>query len=199
MKGLAQTAVALLEARPSTLILTSLMIVLEIGSARCFCRATRNRGTWKAHLDGHEAGPAQDHDFYKVGHHGSHNATPKKFVEKLLGDDFWAMVSTTHVDNWPRIPRVELLEALGKRTQKVARSDQLDQLPSGFTAHEELYVETTIPGLSPSRGHSADRGTGRARPGSLDRRPWSRVSSVARVPRARATRPACSGAARSRS
>ena len=66
-------------------------------------------------------------------------------MEKTIGSDFWAMVSTAHVDNWPRIPKVELLKALGERTQKVARSDQLDQLPSGFTAHEKLYVETTIP------------------------------------------------------
>jgi len=84
----------------------------------------------------------------KVGHHGSHNATPKQFVEDILPKpptDFWAMVSTIKRGSWP-IPKKELMAALGKRTKKLVRSDQIPQAQQGvFASKASLYVETEIP------------------------------------------------------
>jgi beta-lactamase superfamily II metal-dependent hydrolase len=86
--------------------------------------------------------------FLKVGHHGSHNATPKQFVEDILPKpptDFWAMVSTIKRGSWP-IPKKELMAALGKRTKKLVRSDQIPQAQQGvFASKASLYVETEIP------------------------------------------------------
>jgi hypothetical protein len=41
--------------------------------------------------------------FYKVGHHGSHNATPVSFVENCLlpGAALCAMVPVTTYKGWP--------------------------------------------------------------------------------------------------
>src|SRR5262249_55990340 len=125
---------------------TSLMIVLQIGDKCLLFPGDAQWGTWQAALEDPEwQSLLKTTTFIKVGHHGSHNATPVDFVTKTLGQNFWAMVSTAHVDSWPRIPKTELLDALLERSQKIARSDQLDHLPQGFTAHEDLYVDTTIP------------------------------------------------------
>ncbi|MEA2162006.1 MAG: hypothetical protein QOK37_133 [Thermoanaerobaculia bacterium] len=66
-------------------------------------------------------------DFYKVGHHGSTNATPVSAVE-AMGGDFASMCSTQEgsfgkVANNSEVPRIPLLTALSKKTTLV-RSDQ---------------------------------------------------------------------------
>jgi beta-lactamase superfamily II metal-dependent hydrolase len=65
-------------------------------------------------------------DFYKVGHHGSTNATPISAVETMAGD-FASMCSTQEdsfgtVANQSEVPRVPLLAALAKKS-KIVRSD----------------------------------------------------------------------------
>lgn len=66
-------------------------------------------------------------DFYKVGHHGSTNATPVSAVE-TMGGDFASMCSTQEgafgsQDNESEVPRIPLLDALAKKS-KIVRSDQ---------------------------------------------------------------------------
>ena len=66
-------------------------------------------------------------DFYKVGHHGSTNATPVSAVE-TMGGNFASMCSTQEdsfgsVANDSEVPRGPLLEALAKKSTLV-RSDQ---------------------------------------------------------------------------
>ena len=66
-------------------------------------------------------------DFYKVGHHGSTNATPVSAVE-TMGGNFASMCSTQEdsfgsVANQSEVPRVPLLEALAKKSE-IVRSDQ---------------------------------------------------------------------------
>jgi beta-lactamase superfamily II metal-dependent hydrolase len=66
-------------------------------------------------------------DFYKVGHHGSTNATPVSAVE-TMGGDFASMCSTQEdsfgsVANESEVPRGPLLDALAKKS-KIVRSDQ---------------------------------------------------------------------------
>ena len=67
-------------------------------------------------------------DFYKVGHHGSTNATPMSAVE-AMGADFDAMCSTQFdsfgtVANQSEVPRIPLIEALRKKSSLV-RSDEI--------------------------------------------------------------------------
>ena len=64
--------------------------------------------------------------FFKVSHHGSVNATPKRVVEGMSAGKFAAMVSTQS-SPWSSIPRVPLMEALDEKTkQRIVRSDWLD-------------------------------------------------------------------------
>ena len=126
---------------------TSLMLMLQVGDAYLLCPGDAQWGTWEAALGNPEWRALMRRTvFYKIGHHGSHNATPVEFVEHVVGRDFWAMASTTHVDQWPNIPRAPLLTALGERTTKIARTDRPQDAPSAdFHVEPGLYIETKIP------------------------------------------------------
>jgi beta-lactamase superfamily II metal-dependent hydrolase len=73
-------------------------------------------------------------DFYKVGHHGSTNATPIAAVE-AMGGNFVSMCSTQagtfgSVANESEVPRVPLLDALSKKSA-IVRSDQIQVKVNG--------------------------------------------------------------------
>jgi len=103
---------------------TSLVLMFELGRAFLLFSGDAQWGTWQVIYDD----PALRElvaktTFYKVGHHGSHNATFPKLVE-LLGD-FLGMVSTrAKTKDWD-IPRPPLLEAL-RGQSPVVRSDRED-------------------------------------------------------------------------
>jgi beta-lactamase superfamily II metal-dependent hydrolase len=64
-------------------------------------------------------------NFFKIAHHGSHNATPKAALEKMADGEFAAMVSTQSKP-WKSIPRVPLMSRLNEKTKKrIVRSDWL--------------------------------------------------------------------------
>jgi beta-lactamase superfamily II metal-dependent hydrolase len=124
---------------------TSLMLMFEAGKAFLLFPGDAQWGTWNAVLsDPASVELLKKTSFYKVGHHGSHNATPKEFVEKDLSK-FSAMVSTRPMPNWKLIPKKALMAALEKKSNAVVRSDQLSSVPSGFTKHGTVWVETRIP------------------------------------------------------
>jgi len=100
-------------------------------------------------------------DFYKVGHHGSTNATPIPVVG-ALNEQCVAMCSTaTGAYGAPatktEVPRTALMDALRQRTgSKLVRSDwvaavnsapdpeakaELAQLPPGFSTPGQLYID----------------------------------------------------------
>jgi beta-lactamase superfamily II metal-dependent hydrolase len=67
-------------------------------------------------------------DFYKMGHHGSTNATPISAVD-AMGSGFTTMCSTQmgtfgSEQNESEVPRIPLLQALGKKSL-IIRSDQI--------------------------------------------------------------------------
>jgi hypothetical protein len=64
-------------------------------------------------------------DFYKVGHHGSRNATPKDAVAEMMRLGCACMCST-QLDAYNEVPREPLIQALSERMDgKLARSDQI--------------------------------------------------------------------------
>jgi hypothetical protein len=99
-------------------------------------------------------------DFYKVGHHGSSNATPRRVVETMAatGRKFAAMCSTekdVYGTEHPEDPakgtevrRVPLLDALGKASALV-RSDQIDITFKG--GKEAARVPAALPKAVPGR------------------------------------------------
>jgi beta-lactamase superfamily II metal-dependent hydrolase len=69
---------------------------------------------------------------YKVGHHGSHNATPKSVIERLP-KNVAVLVPTQGDKPFPTIPEPKLLAALEARSgDRVVRSDGTGPLPDGF-------------------------------------------------------------------
>jgi hypothetical protein len=86
--------------------------------------------------------------FYKVGHHGSHNATLKdKGLELMRSEGLVAFVpvdaETAASRNWHRIPFSPLMEALASRGE-VVRSDLGAPDCDGFR-QTDMYVEYTVP------------------------------------------------------
>jgi beta-lactamase superfamily II metal-dependent hydrolase len=126
---------------------TSLVLVFEIGRACLLFPGDAQWGTWRVALEDPEwRNLLARTSFCKVGHHGSHNATPKDLLEGALGDGFAAMVSTRTISNWPDIPRPPLLEKLAEKTgNRVARSDRPGEIPTGFHGEGDLYCDVEIP------------------------------------------------------
>jgi hypothetical protein len=118
-----------------------------VGKAYLLFPGDAQWGTWQNALKDPEFGDLlAKTNFLKVGHHGSHNATPKDFVEQILAKDgFAAMVCTRETKKFKRIPLPSLLTALGKHSgNRIARSDETTAV-KGFTRVEDVYTETTIP------------------------------------------------------
>ncbi len=129
---------------------TSLMIVLEIGGTHLLFAGDAQWGTWNAVMNNPRwADLLKQTRFYKIGHHGSENATPKDFVEKLIPHGAWAMASTIERPQWTGVPKAELLTALvSEKDVLLARSDRDEQAPkgsAGFNVERGVVVEARIP------------------------------------------------------
>lgn len=124
---------------------TSLMIVLEIAGVHLLFPGDAQWGTWEAAMKDSEWSDLLGRvRFYKIGHHGSHNATPKRFVEDMIPDGVWSMASTLERDVWPDIPKEGILEGLKRKRAKIARSDA-DDVPKDFYGKEGVVLEARIP------------------------------------------------------
>lgn len=125
---------------------TSLMLVLQIGRLHLLLPGDAQWGTWKAAMEDPASRRILERTtFLKVGHHGSHNATPKEFVEEVIPDNAFAMVSTRTMTKWPHIPLAELLTALDGKGAKIARSDDAANAPAAYALRTSDAVELRIP------------------------------------------------------
>lgn len=135
---------------------TSLVLAFEIGAALLLFPGDAQWGTWAAMLRDEETQALLERTtFLKVGHHGSHNGTPREFVRGLASareergataDQLWAMVSTRRMPKWEDLPKEPLLEALRAVTPQVARSDAgASQKVGGFTEWGEAVIEAAVP------------------------------------------------------
>lgn len=126
---------------------TSLMVLLRVGQAYLLFPGDAQWGSWQAALRNDSVRELlKKVTFYKVGHHGSHNATPIEFVEQVMPDiGIPAMISTRPVSNWPDIPRPPLLTALTNRHCDWIRSDLMAASTSGrFQTAGKTFADVTI-------------------------------------------------------
>ena len=124
---------------------TSLMLAFEVGNALLLFPGDAQWGTWKKAVE--TARPLLERTtFLKVGHHGSHNASPKLFVEGVLGSEFQAMVSTRPTKLYRNIPRLPLLDRLKAKqaSPALARSDE-EEVAAPFERVDEFSVEAHVP------------------------------------------------------
>lgn len=120
---------------------TSLVLVLEVGKARLLLAGDAEWGTWKRILENRDAKAlVRGATFFKVGHHGSHNASSKTLIEKALPPAIPAMISTQEGPGSYRnhIPLPALLEAMRRRGMQFVRSDTSEgALPDNFMQDPE--------------------------------------------------------------
>jgi beta-lactamase superfamily II metal-dependent hydrolase len=126
---------------------TSLILILKIGSKHFLFPGDAQWGPWDGLLRDPETrrllGKA---NFYKVGHHGSHNATPIDFVNELFlknSGQKWAMISVTPYASWKDIPKRPLVNALKDGGVTMALSNK-DEIQDGFEDGGD-WVEVKIP------------------------------------------------------
>ena len=87
--------------------------------------------------------------FYKVGHHGSHNATLREKGLELMKALSIAAIPVDHEmavkKNWGNMPLPDLVQALGAAAKDaMLRSDQTpDKLPANVTA-TPLYFDIVL-------------------------------------------------------
>ena len=127
----------------------SLVLVLEIGEARLLLPGDAEVGSWMTILGNETAlALAASATFVKVGHHGSHNATPIVFVRDHLAKAVPAIFSTQEGEGKFRngIPLPELVAAMTARNMPFVRSDHPAAVQGLFEpGPEEKWVDCTIP------------------------------------------------------
>ena len=126
---------------------TSLMLVFEVGEAILLFPGDSQWGSWKINLDDQlRAELLERTTFYKIGHHGSHNATPVTFIESIINtlggpaSEVWAAASVTRHGRFTEIPKPTLLQELGKKVGDAKRVVRSDQAPSARSAPDSLRV-----------------------------------------------------------
>ncbi|HEV8435525.1 MAG TPA: MBL fold metallo-hydrolase [Thermoanaerobaculia bacterium] len=120
---------------------TSLMLVLQIGDLHLLFPGDAQWGTWNAVLRTPKwKNLLRRVRFYKIGHHGSHNATPIEFVEDAIDTSLnvIAMASTRAFGSW-KVPLPELLTQLASKNAIIARSDRPTDAPApAFTVADDV-------------------------------------------------------------
>jgi beta-lactamase superfamily II metal-dependent hydrolase len=124
---------------------TSLMLVLKIGAKHLLFPGDSQWGTWQSVLKNPDTRALlRKAVFYKVGHHGSHNATPKEFVEEVMAVDMLSMCSTKP-GTYNAVPREALLKALTDHHANVVRSDDMSVLPEQCVCDGDFHADLKIP------------------------------------------------------
>jgi beta-lactamase superfamily II metal-dependent hydrolase len=125
---------------------SSLFLVLEVGGMRLVFPGDSQEGAWEHVLDDPaKADLLRNAVFYKIGHHGSRNATPKKFVNEVWQDGGYAMLPWGLVKAWKdSIPKRELIEALTNHHHTVIRADAPQALPGRVAVHDDLWSEVVF-------------------------------------------------------
>ncbi|HKR66862.1 MAG TPA: MBL fold metallo-hydrolase [Thermoanaerobaculia bacterium] len=112
---------------------TSLMLILQFRDTYLLFPGDAQWGTWQVAMENKKFRRMMERiAFYKIGHHGSHNATPKPFVKEILGKNVISMASTYPMTKWPHIPLPELMNDLIDHGP-VIRSDQTAAAPAAFS------------------------------------------------------------------
>lgn len=133
---------------------TSLFFVLDVGGVRLLFPGDAQYGAWESvRNDPRSLDLISNVDFYKMGHHGSHNATPMSFIEtqwnkkqpnEKPGD---TMVPWGLVELWKdSIPYVPLIDALTKEHHRVIKpnKDTIGENPASELVETEWWSQLTF-------------------------------------------------------
>lgn len=127
---------------------TSVFFVLDVNGRRLLFVGDSQEGAWRHVLDDPSSREQlKNLIFYKIGHHGSHNATPRRFVEEILNkqEPVYAMLPWGNVEAWKKtIPKRALIEALqAKSAHIVAASDPIED-PIVAVDADKRWIQLTF-------------------------------------------------------
>lgn len=126
---------------------TSIFFVLDVEGTRLVFVGDAQHGAWEHVLQDPSAralvsAPA----FYKIGHHGSHNSTPRDYVANIIGSKgTYAMLPYGRVDQWGDIPKETLMDALMKTKAHIIRADSPVADDHVHVGPGNLWSEITLP------------------------------------------------------
>jgi len=134
---------------------TSLFFVLDVAGLHLLFPGDAQYGSWNHVLSNPALLPlVSDATFYKIGHHGSHNGTPRNYVENILGEGAYAMLPWGLVKRWEdTIPKQELLDALRARNHHIVRADNPLAEHGRVTVQGDLWAEVTFTAGSKGADH----------------------------------------------
>jgi hypothetical protein len=129
---------------------TSLMLLIQLGRSSLLFPGDSQWGSWDRVLQSDEGRELLSRTtFYKVGHHGSHNATPRTFVQSIIRDaQGMVSVAGTSIPSWSNIPKTELIDELRKsgRIAALAISQDPDGVPPEASVEADgLVCEMHVP------------------------------------------------------
>jgi hypothetical protein len=140
---------------------TSLVLAIEVGGEVLLFPGDAQLGSWLTWPDVRFTVPGGERErtvrgeellrrttFYKVGHHGSHNATARPGLERMGERGLTAFIpldeAVARKKQWP-MPARKLEERLEEKTRgRVTKSDK-DAEPFPGATVTERYVEVTLP------------------------------------------------------
>ncbi len=125
---------------------TSVFLVVDVAGTKLLFPGDAQHGAWDHVLgEASKAALVNDCAFYKIGHHGSHNATPKNFVRETWREGGYAMLPWGLVKRWQdTIPKRELIDALGKRRHTIIRIDDQRPEPDRVRYHGDVWSELVL-------------------------------------------------------
>lgn len=155
---------------------TSLMLMIEVGGLFLFFPGDAQWGTWEMVLkDPRSRSLLQRAVFYKIGHHGSHNATPRTFIREVMAANALAAIPVAPVQVWPRIPLQELVAEIMDRKIRVIRSDDPNAggPVANVTVREDVSVDFTfdLPAVEGVSSTAAPRAATRRRRPAARKKP----------------------------
>jgi beta-lactamase superfamily II metal-dependent hydrolase len=112
---------------------SSLVLMFLIGKFGLLMTGDAQWGSWDSWMRGDLGEQTFERvTLFKLGHHGSHNATPRSIIDRLP-QNLTVLVPTQNTP-FPTIPEPDLIAALAERSKgRVVRSDTPGELPQGCT------------------------------------------------------------------
>jgi beta-lactamase superfamily II metal-dependent hydrolase len=125
---------------------TSIFFVLDIAGKHLVFPGDAQQGAWDHVMSDPDAlALISDAAFLKIGHHGSHNGTPKAYIESTLQSRCDAMLPWGLVKRWEKtIPKAELLTAMAQHGHRVTRADAPVAVPKHIKVHADIWSEFTL-------------------------------------------------------
>ncbi|CAN5864263.1 hypothetical protein BH18ACT7_BH18ACT7_06280 [soil metagenome] len=125
---------------------TSVIFLLQVGSARLLFPGDAQWGAWRGLLET----PAirallSQVNMYKISHHGSHNGTPTELAREVLSGSVTSLLSVRSIPRWSEVPKGELVDELAEPGRLVLRSAEpapqpTRQHPAGLWVEHDVAI-----------------------------------------------------------